>query len=187
MAERNLILIGPPGAGKGTQAQLLAKGFDIPQIATGDILREAVRSGSELGEKVKSLMEAGDLVPDETVTEIVEERLGRDDCQQGFILDGFPRTSAQAAALDGILRAGNREPVRVVLLKVPDSIVTERILSRGEGRSDDNEEAITKRLQIYHRDTAPVLEHYRATVIGIDGEGSVTDVNARVLEALGAS
>ena len=184
MSEINLILTGPPGAGKGTQAKLLAKRLGIPQIATGDILREAVASGSELGQRVKAIMERGDLVPDEVVIEIVEERLAREDCVPGFILDGFPRTREQAEALERLLGRARREPVRVVSLEVPEEVLRQRILERGQGRADDTEETIATRLVVYRQQTAPVLDHFRSSLLEIDGVGSVEEINSRIVQAI---
>ncbi len=184
MSELNLILTGPPGAGKGTQAKLLAKRLGIPQIATGEILREAVASGSELGQRVKAIMERGELVPDEVVIEIVEERLAREDCVPGFILDGFPRTREQAEALERLLGRAQREPVRVVSLEVPDEVLRQRILERGEGRADDTEETISTRLQVYRQQTAPVLDYFRSSLLEIDGIGSVGEIHSRIVEAI---
>ncbi|MCZ6568583.1 MAG: adenylate kinase [Deltaproteobacteria bacterium] len=184
MSELNLILTGPPGAGKGTQAKLLAKRLGIPQIATGDILREAVASGSELGQRVKAIMERGELVPDEVVIEIVEERLAREDCVPGFILDGFPRTREQAEALERLLGRARREAVRVVSLVVPDQVLRQRILERGQGRADDSEETIATRLEVYRQQTAPVLDYFRSRLLEIDGIGSVGEINSRIVEAI---
>jgi adenylate kinase len=184
MSEQNLILIGPPGAGKGTQAKRLAKYFGIPQVATGDILREAVASGSEIGKRAGAIMGRGDLVPDELVIQIARERLAREDCRSGFILDGFPRTTGQAEALDAILERQGREPVRVVALVVSEEELVRRILSRGEDRADDNEESLRNRLQVYKRETAPVLEHYRSALIEIDGTGEMEEINSAIVEAL---
>ena len=136
--EMNLILMGPPGSGKGTQAKRLVEKFGIPQISTGDILREAVASGSPIGLRAKAIMEKGELVPDEVVIEIVRARLGRADCESGFVLDGFPRTRKQAAALDQILADHGRERARVLALCVADLELRNRILARGEGRADAN-------------------------------------------------
>ncbi len=187
MSELNLILMGPPGAGKGTQAKRLVERLGIPQISTGDILREAVASGSEIGERAKAIMDAGDLVPDEVVIEIVRERLARADCKPGFILDGFPRTGDQAKALDEILADQCRAPVRVVVLDVPENELRRRILSRGEGRADDTRETIHKRLEVYRRDTEPVLEHYSASVEKVDGTGSMDQIMRRLVRLLEAS
>jgi len=180
----NLILMGPPGSGKGTQAKRLVEKYAIPQISTGDILREAVASGSEIGKRAKAIMDRGDLVPDEVVIEIVRQRLARPDCKQGFVLDGFPRTLNQAKSLDAILVEQGREPARVLSLTVADDELRRRILVRGEGRADDNETAIRKRLEVYRRDTEPVLAHYAAAVSRIDGIGSMDEITARLVAAL---
>ena len=182
----NLILTGPPGSGKGTQAKRLVERYGIPQISTGDILREAVASGSEIGKRAKEIMARGDLVPDEVVIEIVRQRLARPDCKKGFVLDGFPRTQPQAAALDGILREQGREPARVIALTVADDELRRRILNRGEGRADDNEASVAKRLEVYKRDTAPVLTHYAKAVKRIDGIGTMDEITARIVTALEA-
>lgn len=184
MTELNLILMGPPGAGKGTQAKLLAKRAGIPQIATGDILREAVASASELGKRVKAIMESGALVPDEIVIDIARERLAREDCVPGFVLDGFPRTGEQAQALEGLLEELGREPVRVANLQVPDEVLRQRILDRGEGRADDTEETINRRLEVYHRETAPVLDYFRSALTEIDGVGTIEEISTRLVAAL---
>jgi adenylate kinase len=185
--ELNLILMGPPGSGKGTQAKRLVEKFQIPQISTGDILREAVASGSAIGQRAKAIMDRGDLVPDEVVIEIVRDRLGRADCKTGFVLDGFPRTQKQAAALDKLLADLGRAPARVLALRVADDELKKRIVSRGEGRADDTEETARKRLEVYKRDTQPLLDHYRNQLVSIDGVGSLDDVTARLLGALGAA
>jgi adenylate kinase len=181
----NLILTGPPGSGKGTQAKRLVEKFGIPQISTGDILREAVASGSEVGKRAKAIMDRGDLVPDEVVIEIVRQRLARPDCKKGFVLDGFPRTAPQAQALDGILIEQGRAPARVIALVVADQELRKRILARGEGRADDNEAAVAKRLEVYKRDTAPVLTHYAKAVQSIDGIGTMDEITARIEKVLG--
>jgi adenylate kinase len=184
VSELNLILTGPPGAGKGTQAERLAARCGIPQISTGNMLREAVASGSELGERVKGIMDRGELVPNEVVIALVRERLARDDCAPGFILDGFPRTSDQAKVLDEILCEFVREPVRVVCLDVAEQELVDRILSRGEGRADDNEETVRRRLEVYRTETAPVLDHYAAALARIDGVGSFDQIADRIGRAL---
>jgi adenylate kinase len=182
--QMNLILMGPPGSGKGTQAKRLVEKFGIPQISTGDILREAVASGSPIGRRAKAIMDQGELVPDDVVIQIVRDRLGRVDCKPGFVLDGFPRTRAQAQALDGILRDHGREKLRVIALTVADAELRRRILGRGEGRADDTPETVAKRLEVYRRDTQPVLDHYAAQVVKIDGMGSMDEIEARILAAL---
>ena len=132
-------------------------------------------------------MDKGDLVPDEVVIEIVRERLSRADCKPGFVLDGFPRTRPQAVALDRILVELGREPVQVVALEVADEELRRRILARGEGRADDNAETARKRLEVYRRDTAPVLEHYRAQVRSVEGIGALDEITQRILDGLGAA
>ena len=193
----NLVMFGPPGAGKGTQASRLASVRGIPQISTGDILREAVQAGTELGRQAKAIMDAGELVSDEVMVGIVRERLARDDAAGGFILDGFPRTAAQASALDTIL--DGREPLVVVELAVPDEELVSRLSKRrvcadcgaivgpqpdasavstcgscgGElvQRSDDREDVVRERLRVYHQQTSPLVEFYRRrpTFRSLDG------------------
>jgi adenylate kinase len=187
MSELNLILFGPPGAGKGTQAQIVAARHGIPQISTGDMLRDAVASGTDLGRRAKAVMERGDLVSDDLILGIVRERLARSDCRPGFILDGFPRTVAQAEALDKLLEQQGRDSARVVSLRVPEDELTRRILSRGEGRADDTEEAVRNRLAVYRRETEPVLEHYGSASIEIDGIGSIDQVADRIEKEIAAS
>jgi adenylate kinase len=181
----NLILTGPPGAGKGTQAERLVARCEIPQISTGNMLREAVASGSELGQRVKGIMDRGELVPDEVVIALVRERLAREDCARGFILDGFPRTADQAKVLDEILRELGHGAVRVVSLDVPEPELVDRILSREEGRADDNEDTVRRRLEVYRDETSPVLDHYAANLSRIDGVGSPDEIAARIGAALG--
>jgi adenylate kinase len=187
--QRNLILLGAPGAGKGTQAQRLAQRFGIPQISTGDMLRAARREGTPLGKKAESFMNAGQLVPDEVVIGLVEERLGKADAQEGFILDGFPRTIPQAEALDVVLQKLGRTRLNVVDVKVPEATLIERLGGRlscpKDGasyhvkftppkvpntcdtcgtalitRADDRPEAISQRLREYHDKTAPLVDYY---------------------------
>ncbi|RME76784.1 MAG: adenylate kinase, partial [Planctomycetota bacterium] len=206
-----LILIGPPGAGKGTQAKRLAARFGIPHISTGDMLREAVREGTELGRKAEAYMREGALVPDDLVIAMVIERLGRPDAARGFLLDGFPRTRAQAEALDRELERAGIALDAVVLIEVPDEQILERITGRrldpetGEiyhvtfrppppeiasrlvQRSDDTEQACRKRLEKYHAETAPVIPYYeeRGLLRRVDGTGSPDEVTERIVQALG--
>jgi adenylate kinase len=186
-----IILLGPPGAGKGTQALLLCKELAIPHISTGEILRQEQASGSELGKLVKSFLDAGKLVPDETIIAVTESRLSRNDCQVGFLLDGFPRTVQQAEALDAYLKASGRAISAVVQLTVPEQTLLERIKNRSgslaQARSDDNAEVAAYRLQVYWSQTAPVAEYYRQSGMlrEVDGVGSVEEVKGRVLATIG--
>jgi adenylate kinase len=150
------------------------------------MLREAVISGSELGRRVKGIMERGELVPDSVVIELVKQRLGQGDARDGFILDGFPRTCEQARALDTLLESLRRQPPVAVALEAPDAELVQRILGRGEGRSDDTEAVVQRRLQVYRSETASVLEHYRDALIRVHGVGSIEDIQTAILEALGA-
>ena len=186
MGEVNVILMGPPGAGKGTQALHLAERRGIPSISTGEMLREAVASGSDLGRRVEAVMARGDLVSDELVVELVRQRLRREDARAGFVLDGFPRTPAQARVLDGILDELGREPVRVLVLSVPEQELVRRILARGEGRLDDNEQIVRRRLGVYRSETEPLMTHYGGAVAWVDGLGGVEQIRARVERALAA-
>ncbi len=187
MSERNLVLTGPPGAGKGTQAARLATRLGIPQISTGAMLREAKAAGTELGKRVAGIMDRGELVPDSIVIDLVRERIARADCKPGFILDGFPRTTAQAKALDRLLEEQGRDPLMVVALEVPEPELVRRILSRGEGRADDNEEAVRTRLAVYKRETEPLLTHYADSLVRIDGVGDIDEVQDWLVGALGVA
>lgn len=173
-----IIIFGPPGAGKGTQATLIKEEYDIPHLSTGEIFRSAIKNKTELGKKVSSILDAGELVPDETVVALVEEELKKSKYDDGYILDGFPRTVAQAQAFDGILEKKGKKLDAFLLLKVPEEELVERILSRGEGRSDDTEEGVKKRLDVYWEETLPVLNYYKKqdVVKEIDGVGSVEEI-----------
>jgi adenylate kinase len=184
----NILLLGPQGSGKGTQAERLSAEFGLPHIATGDMLRAAVVANSDLGRRVKPIVDSGQLVPDDLMIELIGERLGEDDAQRGFILDGFPRTLAQAQALDDLLRELGRDLGVVFELQVSDDVAVERLRRRAalEGRTDDTPEAIRTRLDLYHGETEPLVEHYRArgNVIGVHGDRSVDEVFAEMAQAL---
>lgn len=186
----NIILLGPPGAGKGTQAERLIDAHGMVQLSTGDMLRAAVKAGSEVGLKAKAVMEAGDLVSDEIVIGVVSERLDAPDVQAGVIFDGFPRTTAQAEALDALLVEKGMTLDAVVEMQVPDELLIGRIEKRaqetGGTRADDNAETLKKRLVNYYRDTAPLVEYYDGTgklrsVDGAQEMDAVTSAIARVL------
>jgi adenylate kinase len=188
MSARRLLLLGPPGAGKGTQAQLLTKRLGIPQVSTGDMLRAAVAAGSEVGHKAKSYMDAGKLVPDEVVIGVAEERLRQPDAKQGFILDGFPRTAAQAEALDRMLPKLGCKLERCVALTVDENELVKRLLRRAEleGRSDDNETSIRTRMREYRDKTEPLIAYYRGRSVlrEVDGVGGQQEVAQRIAQAL---
>jgi len=157
-----LIILGAPGAGKGTQAELISKDKKIPHISTGEMMRGAVAASTDLGAKVKSYLDAGKLVPDELVIDLIKDRLSQPDCTNGFLLDGFPRTVAQAEALDILLNGMNKPLTHIIELEVPDEVLIDRLLDRGKssGRTDDTREVIEERLKIYYHQTAPVSNYY---------------------------
>lgn len=182
----NLILFGPPGAGKGTQAEKLSSEFKIPHLSTGNIFRENIKNETPLGKKVKSILDSGKLVPDETVVDLVADELNKDDYNNGVILDGFPRTVAQAEALDKYLAEKGSKIDSFVTLDVPEEELINRILSRGQGRSDDTPEKIKTRLQVYRDETEPVLNHYKkkGAVKEINGVGSIDEIFNRIVESV---
>jgi len=175
-----LIFLGPPGAGKGTQAKQLSQSCEVPHISTGDILRAAVANGTELGKKAQFYMDAGELVPDELIINLIRERLTADDASSGWILDGFPRNVEQAAFLDELLQEIHQPFDCVVNLEVPDEVIVSRLVQRGsqEGRSDDTESTIRHRLEVYRERTEPLIDFYRnrQQLVSVDGNQPVDDV-----------
>jgi adenylate kinase len=209
-----LILLGPPGSGKGTQAVRLADALKIPAISTGDIFRTELKNNTPLGLKAKTYMESGGLVPDSVVIDMVNERLQKNDCTDGFILDGFPRTIPQAEGLGKIFSDLNLNLTKVINIEVKDDIIVKRLCGRMAcekcktdfnsfsnppaaagvcdacggtlvSRSDDNEETIKNRLEVYTRETAPLIDHYKNELLTVDGNGSPDDVFTVVMEDLG--
>lgn len=186
------IFMGPPGAGKGTQAQILSASWKIPHISTGDILRACVVAQTALGQKAQSYMDRGELVPDELLMDIVAERLKEPDAAAGWILDGFPRTVPQATFLDKLLHelksaGAAKTGLKAVNLDVPDDILVARLLSRG--RKDDNEETIRRRLQVYREQTEPLIAFYgsRRELVAVDGDRSMAEVTAHLQQELAGS
>ncbi len=188
MSARRMLLLGPPGAGKGTQALRLVAKFGIPQISTGDMLRGAVAAGTDVGRQAQGYMDRGELVPDAVVIGVAEERLSQDDAESGFVLDGFPRTTAQAEALDALLERMGTDLERCVALVVDEDSLVARLLGRAkiEGRSDDSEETIRTRMSVYRAQTAPLVDYYRERGIltEADGFGSIEEVAKRIEGAL---
>jgi adenylate kinase len=184
----NILLLGPQGSGKGTQANRIAEEYGIPHIATGDMLRNAIAKGSPLGKRVEPILETGGLVPDELMIELIRDRLDGDDTHNGFVLDGFPRTLVQAEALDALLREVGRELRIVFELQVSDDVCIERLLKRAreEGRTDDTPEVIARRLELYHRETEPLVEYYRTQgiLVGIHADRSPNEVFNEIQHAL---
>lgn len=191
-----VIFLGPPGAGKGTQAGYIAASRGIPQLSTGDMLRAAVKNETPIGLQAKAVMDRGDLVSDDIVAGIVSERIDAEDCVPGFLLDGFPRTVAQAEMLDGILTEKGRALNAVLELKVDEEALVDRLNSRiaetkaagQDVRADDNEETFRKRLEVYREQTAPLIPYYAKTsgVIEIDGMRAIDEVSAQIDEVLNA-
>ncbi|MBP2333547.1 adenylate kinase [Corynebacterium freneyi] len=177
-----LVLLGPPGAGKGTQAAILSEKLGVPHISTGDLFRANIGEGTPLGLEAKSYMDAGNLVPDDVTVRMVESRLAEDDAKAGFLLDGFPRTVPQADELERILKGLGLKLDGVVQFDVSEDVVVERMLARG--RADDTEEVIRNRMQVYARETAPLLDHYSDMVIRIKAEASVEEINAATMAEL---
>lgn len=187
---RRLLIVGPPGAGKGTQAKRIVEKLGVPAISTGDIFRANVSNETELGVLAKSCMDKGEYVPDSVTNEMVESRLAEDDAANGFLLDGYPRTVAQVEALDGILEKLGVALDAVILLDVESEAIVQRLLQRGkeQGRSDDNEETIRRRIDVYGEQTTPLIDIYdkRGLVKRVDGMKDIDAVTADILAALGA-
>ncbi len=183
-----LILLGPPGAGKGTQGHRLSEQYHIPEISTGDILRAAVRDGTPLGAKAKGYMDAGKLVPDDVIIGIVRDRLAQADATDGYILDGFPRTVPQAEALDEMLSESQQPLDHVICVDVPDDELVQRLVERGkiENRLDDTEDVIQNRLTVYHKETSPLVDYYRQTgfLRRVPGVGTIDDIYNRIIAQL---
>ncbi len=181
-----IILFGPPGSGKGTQAERLRRDWDLPRVSTGDMLRDAVRRDTSTGRKAKGYMERGELVPDDVMTRVVEERLSLEDCADGFVLDGFPRTVAQSEALDAFLRGKDLAVDAVMSLLVDEEEVVRRMA--GRGREDDSEKVIRNRLKVYWRQTEPLIQIYkdRGKLLEIDGRAPVEEVTRRIRTAVAA-
>tara|TARA_B100000963_G_scaffold166862_1_gene144839 strand:- start:330 stop:896 length:567 start_codon:yes stop_codon:yes gene_type:complete len=186
----NLILFGPPGAGKGTQAKFLINKFNIAQISTGDMLRDEVKSNSNLGKVAKSIMDKGDLVSDEIIMSMIKERIKKEDCENGFILDGFPRTLIQAENLDYILKEMDLKINKVIEINVDENLLLRRIINRASEskntRDDDNSNILKNRISVYKKDTLPVLKYYKDLnkLKTIDGMQSIEKVSDDILKLL---
>lgn len=182
---KRIVLLGPPGSGKGTQAGMLAAELGVPAISTGEMLRDAVTLGSELGKRVEGIMNSGALVDDETMADVVRARLARPDARDGFILDGYPRTLPQAETLSSILADGGRTLDRAILVDVPEDELVARAL--GRGRADDTEEVVRERLRVYHEKTEPLTGYYEAREVlrKVDGHAAIERVTERLREAIG--
>ena len=182
------VFLGPPGAGKGTQSSRLAARHGVPHIATGDMLRQAAAEGTPLGRKAKKIMEAGELLPDAVIVDVIRERISRPDCARGFFLDGFPRTTGQAEALDRMLGERGLSVDAVVNLEVDEAKLVERMAGRAknEGRADDNPDTVRERLRVYREKTAPLVSGYAKTgnLVNVDGLGEIGEVSERIESAL---
>jgi adenylate kinase len=178
-----LVLLGPPGAGKGTQAQKLAEKLEIPQISTGELFRQNIENGTRLGLEAKRYLDAGDLVPSELTNQLVDDRLDSPDTANGFILDGYPRSVEQARALHEMLERRGAAIDAVVEFRVSQEELLQRL--KGRGRADDTEDVILNRMKVYREETAPLLEYYSSELKTVDAVGTLDEVFARALQALG--
>jgi adenylate kinase len=183
-----LLVLGPQGAGKGTQAKRIADEYSLPHISTGDMFRSAIAAQTELGKQVEPLLAAGRLVPDDVTIELIRERLGGDDAADGFVLDGFPRTVAQAQSFDELLKELGLRLDAILFFDLPDEVATERLLKRGaeDSRVDDTPEVIAQRLRTYHEQTEPIVEHYRVTgrLVPLHADRSIDEVWSEIQDAL---
>ncbi|WP_137148865.1 adenylate kinase [Mycolicibacterium sp. CR10] len=178
-----IVLLGPPGAGKGTQAQKLAEKLAVPQVSTGDLFRHNISNGTELGLEAKKYLDAGDLVPATLTNALVDDRLDDEDVAGGFILDGFPRSVEQAKALDEMLEKRDLSLDAVLEFRVPEEELVSRL--KGRGRADDTEDVIRNRFNVYRDETAPLLDYYSASLVTVDAVGELDEVFGRALKALG--
>ena len=177
-----IVLVGPPGAGKGTQAARLAERLDAPHISTGDIFRENMKNETELGKEAQRYVDAGDLVPDEVTVKMVKDRLAQPDAAEGFLLDGFPRNTAQAQELETVLDDLGQRLDAVLVFEVEDEELVKRLTARG--RSDDTEETIRHRQEVYRSETEPLIAHYSDIAVRVDAVGSVEEITDRAMDAL---
>ncbi len=178
-----IVLLGPPGAGKGTQAQMLADELGVPQISTGDLFRYNISNGTELGLEAKKYLDAGDLVPATLTNALVDDRLNNDDVASGFILDGYPRSVEQAGALDEMLKKRDLSLDAVLEFRVPEEELVSRL--KGRGRADDTEDVIRNRFKVYRDETAPLMDYYSEALITVDAVGELDEVFTRAVKALG--
>jgi adenylate kinase len=190
----NIVLFGPPGSGKGTQAKILQSERGLPQLSTGDMLRAAIAAGTELGKKCKAIMEKGELVPDEVVIGIIAERYAEPDCAKGAVFDGFPRSTPQAEALDVMLKDKGRAIDLVIELKVNDAVLIKRVEQRikesgGVARADDTPETLKNRLEVYYKNTAPLIEYYKeqGKLVTVDGMAPIEDVTKAIAAVIDAA